>query len=107
MRRRPTARRPERPRSDGVRPVRRFPNEKSAWHLECRYSGMPLKRRRGTDPIPDTVVVETQEGVRLRCSISVVGRETEPRWMIIDENGEQFVGPVVTSARSAEDVGRL
>jgi hypothetical protein len=68
---------------------------------------MPLKRRRGTDPIPDTVVVETPDGVRLRCSISVVGRETEPRWMILDENGEQFVGPVVTAARSADDVGRL
>lgn len=68
---------------------------------------MPLKRRRGTDPIRDNIVIETHDGMRLRCSIAAVGRETEPRWMIMDADGEQFVGPVVTSDRSEEAVSRL
>ncbi len=65
------------------------------------------KRRRGTDPIHDSIVIETAEGVRLRCSIAAVGRETEPRWMVMDEDGEQFVGPVVTTDRSPDVVSRL
>ena len=65
------------------------------------------KRRRGSDPIHDLIVIETADGTRLRCSIAAVGRETEPRWMVMDEDGAQFVGPVVTSERDADTVTRL
>src|SRR3954471_2642448 len=65
------------------------------------------KRRRGSDPIHDLIVIEAPDGTRLRCSIAAVGRETEPRWMVMDEDGAQFVGPVVTSERSADAVTRL
>lgn len=72
-----------------------------------RRPDMPHKRRRGSDPIRDTVVVETSDGARLRCAISIVGRDDEPRWMILDAKGEQYVGPVVTTDRTPEGIRRL
>ena len=68
---------------------------------------MPLKRRRGTDAIRDSIVIETRDGTRLRCAVSSIGRDTEPRWMIIDAQGDQFVGPPVTPDRTPEGVSRL
>jgi hypothetical protein len=68
---------------------------------------MTHRRRRRSDPIRETVVVETSDGMRLRCSVAAIGRGTEPRWMILDAKGEQFVGPVVTTDRSEEAVRRL
>lgn len=68
---------------------------------------MTHRRRRKSDPIRETVVVETSDGTRLRCSVAAIGRGTEPRWMILDAKGEQFVGPVVTTDRSQEAVRRL
>jgi hypothetical protein len=65
------------------------------------------KHRRRSDPIRDIVVVTTRDGTRLRCSIATIGRHTEPRWMLLDAKGEQFVGPVATSDRSDEGVQRL
>ena len=68
---------------------------------------MTHRRRRSSDPIRETVVVVTADGTRLRCSVAAIGRGTEPRWMILDAKGEQFVGPVVTTDRSQEAVSRL
>jgi hypothetical protein len=68
---------------------------------------MTHRRRRKSDPIRETVVVETSDGTRLRCSVAAIGRGTEPRWMILDAKGEQFVGPVVTTDRSQEAVRHL
>ena len=68
---------------------------------------MPLKRRRRSDPIPDVHIVETADGARLRCTVSSIGRATEPRWIVIDAKGEQFVGPVVAPDHSPEAVKRL
>jgi hypothetical protein len=68
---------------------------------------MPQKRRRGSDTAPDTIVVETSDGMRLRCSISAVGRGADPRWMIMDARGDQFVGPNVTADRTPDGVERL
>ena len=68
---------------------------------------MPRKRRRSSDPVHDIVVVTTSDGTRLRCSIATIGRGTEPRWMLLDAKGEQFVGPVATPDRSEEGVRRL
>lgn len=68
---------------------------------------MPQKRRRASDPVRDIIVVTTSDGTRLRCSIATVGRGTEPRWMLLDSKGEQFVGPVASSERNEEGVRRL
>jgi hypothetical protein len=73
----------------------------------ARYPRMPRKRRRSSDPVHDIVVVTTADGTRLRCSIATIGRGTEPRWMLLDAKGEQFVGPVATPDRSEEGVRRL
>lgn len=68
---------------------------------------MPQKRRRSTDPIRDTVIIDTSDGTRLRCSLTAVGRGVEPRWMLLDAKGEQFVGPVADSDRTPEGIRRL
>ena len=68
---------------------------------------MPQKRRRSTDPIRAMVVIETADGTKLRCSLPAVGRGAEPRWMLLDAKGEQFVGPVANSDRSPEGIRRL
>ncbi|HEY4304868.1 MAG TPA: hypothetical protein VGM82_10400 [Gemmatimonadaceae bacterium] len=68
---------------------------------------MPQKRRRATDPIRDMAVVETSDGTRLRCSLTAVGRGAEPRWMLLDTKGEQFVGPVATPDRTPEGIRQL
>jgi hypothetical protein len=68
---------------------------------------MTQRHRRANDPIRDSIVIETHDGVRLRCAVSSVGRDTEPRWMIIDAQGEQFVGPPVTTDRTPDSVSRL
>ena len=68
---------------------------------------MTHRRRRSSDPIRETVVVETSDGSRLRCSVAAIGRGTEPRWMILDAKGEQFVGPIVTIDRTQDAVSRL
>jgi len=68
---------------------------------------MTHRRRRSSDPIRETVVVETSDGTRLRCSVAAIGRGTEPRWMILDAKGEQFVGPIVTIDRTQDAVSRL
>jgi len=68
---------------------------------------MPQKRRRNTDPIRDMVVIETSDGTRLRASLTAVGRGSEPRWMLLDAKGQQFVGPIATSDRTPEGIRRL
>lgn len=68
---------------------------------------MPRKHRRSSDPNRDIIIVTTSDGTRLRCSIATVGRGTEPRWMLLDTKGEQFVGPLATSDRSEAGVQRL
>jgi hypothetical protein len=67
---------------------------------------MPQKRRRSTDPVRDMVVIETSDGTKLRCSLTAVGRGAEPRWMLLDAKGQQFVGPVATTDRSPEGIRR-
>jgi len=66
-----------------------------------------MRRTRKTDPIQDTLIITTPDGTRLRCSLSTVGREDEPRWMILTADGSQYVGPIAESDRSAEAVQRL
>ena len=53
------------------------------------------------------MVVTTDDGKRWRCSLSTIGREGEPRWMLIDADGVQYVGPVGLPDKSPETVQRL
>lgn len=66
-----------------------------------------MRRRRREDEEVDSVVVITRDGTRLRCTISAIGREEEPRWMVMDSTAHQYVGPVVESDRSPEAIQRL
>jgi len=68
---------------------------------------MTHRRRRSSDPVKETIIVETPDGARLRCSVATIGRGTEPRWMILDAKGEQFVGPRVGLDRTEGGVQRL
>lgn len=85
-------------------PVAKLTGPRLASRLhEC--SAMP-PRRRASDATQDIVIVQTTDGRRFRCSLSTVGRETEPRWMLLDAKGEQFAGPLATSDRTPEGVRR-
>jgi hypothetical protein len=66
-----------------------------------------MHRRRREDTDADAVIVTTDDGTQLRCAIAAVGRETEPRWAVIDSKANQYVGPVVDADRSSDAVKRL
>lgn len=66
-----------------------------------------MRRRRRGDPDPDAIIVKTDDGVQLRCSVAAVGRETQPRWVVFDSKANQYVGPVVDADRSPEAVRRV
>lgn len=48
----------------------------------------------------DTLIVTTDDGTMFRCSLSALAREGEPRWVLLDSRGSQFIGPPVTEDRS-------
>jgi hypothetical protein len=66
-----------------------------------------MTRRRKSDRSVPPIVVTTDDGKRWRCSLATIGREAEPRWMLIDTDGVQYVGPVVITDKSPETVQRL
>jgi hypothetical protein len=66
-----------------------------------------MRRRRNADEDIDSVVVITEDGTRLRCTISAIGRAAEPRWVVLDSDAKQYVGPIVESDRSPDAVERL
>lgn len=66
-----------------------------------------MRRRRREDEDIDSVVVITADGTRLRCTISAIGREEEPRWVVMDSDAKQYIGPVVEPDRSPAAVQRL
>lgn len=39
--------------------------------------------------------------------MSTIGRDAEPRWILIDADGVQYVGPIVQPDHSPEAVQRL
>jgi hypothetical protein len=66
-----------------------------------------MRRRRRADEDIDSVVVITEDGTRLRCTISAVGRAEAPRWVILDSDANQYIGPAVEPDRSEDAVERL
>jgi hypothetical protein len=59
------------------------------------------------DKFVQPLVVTTSDGTKFRCSVSALGRETEPRWVLLDNDGVQYIGPVVEADKSPEAVERL
>lgn len=53
------------------------------------------------------MVITTEDGWRFRCSVSALGRETEPRWVLLGSDGVQYLGPPVEPDKSPEAVERL
>jgi hypothetical protein len=66
-----------------------------------------MRRRRNADEDIDSVVVITADGTRLRCTISAIGRAEAPRWVVLDSDANQYIGPLVESDRSADAVQQL
>jgi hypothetical protein len=63
-----------------------------------------MKRRRKTDKFTETVIVTADDGTRFRCSVAALGRETEPRWVLLDGDGAQYMGPPVGPDKSHEAI---
>jgi hypothetical protein len=51
-----------------------------------------IRRRKGELAVKP-IVVTLEDGSVVRCSIASIGREAMPRWMLIDRDGVQYVGP--------------
>jgi hypothetical protein len=66
-----------------------------------------MQRRRRSDKFVEPLVVIADDGRRFRCSISALGRETEPRWVLLGSDGIQYLGPPVEADKSPEAVKRL
>ena len=66
-----------------------------------------MNRRRRSDRFVEPFVVTTEDGTRFRCSVAAIGRETEPRWVLLRNDGVQYVGPPVEPDKSHDAVARL
>jgi len=66
-----------------------------------------MDRRRRLDKFVEPFVITASDGTRFRCSITAIGRETDPRWVLMDSTGAQFIGPHVEPDKSHEAVERL
>jgi hypothetical protein len=66
-----------------------------------------MRRRRRRDEDVDSIVVITEDGTRLRCTISAIGRSEAPRWVVMDSDANQYIGPLVESERSPDAVQKL
>jgi hypothetical protein len=64
-------------------------------------------RRRKSDRSVQPFSVTTSDGTTFRCSLSALGREAEPRWVLIDSNGVQYVGPEAGHDKSPDTVRDL
>ena len=66
-----------------------------------------MKGRRRSDKLVEPFVVTTEDGMRFRCSVAALGRESDPRWVLLDSDGAQYVGPSVEPDKSHEAVEKL
>lgn len=63
--------------------------------------------RRKADRVLKPFSVTADDGTVFRCSLSTLGRENEPRWVLIDTNGQQYIGPLAEQDKSPPAVSRL
>lgn len=66
-----------------------------------------MARRRRLDKFVEPFVITVADGTKFRCSVAALGRETDPRWVLMDGNGTQYIGPPVEPDKSHEAVERL
>ena len=66
-----------------------------------------MRGRRKSDKALKPIVVKLDDGTVVRCSITSIGREAQPRWSLMDADGVQYVGPEATTDKSPEAVQRL
>jgi hypothetical protein len=68
-----------------------------------------MNRRRKSDrSVPvKPMVVTLDDGSVVRCSVASIGREAQPRWVLMDRDGVQYIGPAATTDKSPEAVQRL
>ena len=65
------------------------------------------RRRSDKSMLVRPVVVTLDDGSVMRCSIASIGREAQPRWMLMSSDGVQYIGPVAAADKSPEAVQRL
>ena len=58
------------------------------------------RRRSAADATPDRLFFVTDTGKRLCCSVTSIGPEHEPHWMIADSDGALYVGPEASAVHS-------
>lgn len=66
-----------------------------------------MKGRRNSDKAQKPIVVTLNDGSIVRASLTSIGREQHPRWILMDEGGVQYIGPEATTDKSPEGVQRL
>jgi hypothetical protein len=66
-----------------------------------------MNHRRKGDPSVAPIAVTLEDGAVLRCSVASIGREQQPRWVLMDQDGVQYMGPEVATDKSPEAVQRL
>jgi hypothetical protein len=66
-----------------------------------------MKGRRQSDKALKPIVVTLDDGSVFRCSLTSIGREQQPRWILMDNAGVQYIGPEATTDKSPEGVQRL
>jgi hypothetical protein len=66
-----------------------------------------MKGRRQSDKAIKPIVITLDDGSVVRCTVASIGRELQPRWMLMTGDGVQYAGPLATSDKSPEGVKRL
>lgn len=66
-----------------------------------------MKGRRKSDKTVKPIVVKLDDGSVIRCTLASIGREQQPRWVLMTDDGVQYVGPEATSDKTPEGVRRL
>jgi hypothetical protein len=66
-----------------------------------------MRGRRKSDKSLKPIVVTLDDGSVVRCSLTSIGREQQPRWILMDNAGVQYIGPEATTDKSPEAVQRL
>ncbi len=66
-----------------------------------------MRGRRQSDKALKPIVVTLDDGSIVRCSLTSIGREQKPRWILMGNDGMQYIGPEATTDKTPEGVQRL